>query len=54
MIARLEAECILGAVLRRVERIEPAGPARWRPVNTLRTLDVLPLTLVRAQARAVP
>lgn len=48
MIARLEAECILGAVLRRVERIEPAGPARWRPVNTLRTLDVLPLRLVAA------
>lgn len=46
MIARLEAECILGAVLRRIRRIEPAGPARWRPVNTLRTLDVLPLALV--------
>lgn len=54
MIARLEAECILGAVLRRIERIEPAGPAQWRPVNTLRTLDVLPLTLVGAQGRSVP
>jgi cytochrome P450 len=46
MIARLEAESILGAVIRRVQRIEPAGPARWRPVNTLRTLDTLPLNLV--------
>jgi 4-methoxybenzoate monooxygenase (O-demethylating) len=46
MISRLEAESILGAVIRRVRRIEPAGAARWRPVNTLRTLDVLPLHLV--------
>jgi cytochrome P450 len=46
MIARLEAESILGALIRRVRAIEPAGPARWRPVNALRTLDVLPLTLV--------
>jgi hypothetical protein len=46
MIARLEAESILGAVIRRVNAIEPAGAAHWRPVNTLRTLDVLPLRLV--------
>lgn len=47
MIARLEAESILGALLRRVRTIELAGQPRWRPVNTLRTLDVLPLRLVR-------
>jgi hypothetical protein len=46
MIARLEAESVLGALLRRVRAIEVAGPARWRPVNTLRTLDTLPLRLV--------
>lgn len=46
MIARLEAESILGALIRRVRAIEPAGAARWRPVNTLRTLDTLPLRLV--------
>jgi len=46
MIARLEAESILGAVIRRVRAIEPAGPSSWRPVNTLRTLDTLPLRLV--------
>jgi cytochrome P450 len=46
MISRLEAESILGALVRRVQRIEPAGASRWRPVNTLRTLDVLPLNLV--------
>ncbi len=34
------------ALVRRVQRIEPAGASRWRPVNTLRTLDVLPLELV--------
>jgi cytochrome P450 len=45
MIARLEAESILGAVIRRVKAMAPAGAARWRPVNTLRTLDVLPLSL---------
>jgi cytochrome P450 len=46
MIARLEAESILGALITRVRAIEPAGAARWRPVNTLRTLDTLPLHLV--------
>jgi cytochrome P450 len=46
MISRLEAESILGALIRRIRRIEPAGAARWRPVNTLRTLDVLPLHLI--------
>jgi len=48
MIARAEAETILGALLRRVKAIEPAGTPRWRPVNTLRTLDTLPLRLVPA------
>jgi len=47
MIARLEAESILGAIIRRVRTIEPDGTAQWRPVNTLRTLDTLPLRLVR-------
>jgi cytochrome P450 len=46
MIARLEAESILGALIARVRAIEPTGAARWRPVNTLRTLDTLPLHLV--------
>ncbi|MCV0394907.1 MAG: cytochrome P450 [Rhizobiaceae bacterium] len=47
MIARLEAECILGALARRVARIDPAGEPEYRLVNTLRTLDRLPLRLVR-------
>jgi cytochrome P450 len=48
MIARLEAECILGALARRVKRIEPAGEARYRLVNALRTLDTLPLRITPA------
>jgi 4-methoxybenzoate monooxygenase (O-demethylating) len=46
MIARLEAECILGAVARRVDRIELTGQPEYRLVNTLRTLKRLPLRLV--------
>lgn len=46
MIARLEAECLLAALLERVKAIEPAGAPVWRPVNQMRTLDRLPLRLV--------
>lgn len=48
MIARLEAECILGALARRVKRVELAGEPRYRLVNTLRTLDNLPLRITPA------
>lgn len=47
MIARLEAECIVGAVLRRVARLELIGEPKYKLINTLRTLEVLPLRLVR-------
>ncbi|MDR3453041.1 MAG: cytochrome P450 [Rhodoferax sp.] len=43
MIARLEAECLLGALARRARSITLAGVPVYRPVNTLRTLDRLPL-----------
>lgn len=43
MIARLEAECLIGALARRVKRLRLAGEPVYRPVNTLRTLDSLPL-----------
>jgi cytochrome P450 len=43
VIARLEAECLIAALARRVATLEPAGPSRLRPVNALRTLDTLPL-----------
>jgi cytochrome P450 len=48
MMARLEAECLLAALARRVKAIEPAGEPVWRPVNQMRTLDKLPLRLVPA------
>lgn len=48
MIARLEAECILGAIARRARSIELAGTPTIRPVNTLRTLDTLPLRITPA------
>jgi cytochrome P450 len=43
MIARLEAECILGAIVSRAKSIELRGEPKYRLVNTLRTLDKLPL-----------
>lgn len=46
MMARMEAECLLGALLARVRSIEPVAAPAWRPVNQMRTLDTLPLRLV--------
>lgn len=49
LIARLEADSVLGALLKRnVVRMEPAGVPEYRLVNTLRTLDSLPLRLLAA------
>lgn len=48
MIARSESECLLNAMLDRIERIEPNGEPAYRPLNNLRTLDVLPLKITRA------
>lgn len=48
MMARLEAECLIAALARRVKVIQPAGEPVWRPVNQMRTLDTLPLQLVPA------
>jgi cytochrome P450 len=48
MIARLEAEAILKAIVAAVDRLEPAGPPRYRPINQMRQLDALPLRAVRA------
>jgi cytochrome P450 len=48
MIARLEAECILGALVRRVKVIELVREPSYRLINTLRTLEALPLKLTPA------
>jgi cytochrome P450 len=43
VIARAEAETLLAAMARRVKRLELTGPARWRPNNSIRGLDTLPM-----------
>jgi cytochrome P450 len=48
MIARLEADIILGAIAKRVKTIELAGQPSYRIINTLRTLKELPLRVTRA------
>ncbi|MGE4430328.1 MAG: cytochrome P450 [Sphingobium sp.] len=48
LIARMEAEAVLSALLDRVERIELTGTPVYRPLNTLRTLEELPLRLIPA------
>jgi cytochrome P450 len=47
-VARLEAEAVLNALLRRVEWVEVAGPTRRHHNNTLRALDSLPLRMTLA------
>lgn len=44
-IARAEGQAFLSALARQIERIEPDGPATWRPNNAMHALDTLPLDL---------
>lgn len=46
MIARLEAEAILGAIIKRAKAIEPTGEPSYKLINTLRTLETLPLRII--------
>lgn len=48
VVARLEGEVILSALVKRVKAIEPAGPPVRRLNNTLRALASLPLRLIPA------
>jgi cytochrome P450 len=43
--ARLEAECLLTELIRRIRSIELAGEPAWQAINALRTLDRLPLKI---------
>jgi 4-methoxybenzoate monooxygenase (O-demethylating) len=45
LLARLEGECVLSALARRVASIEISGPIRRRYNNTLRALASLPVTV---------
>jgi 4-methoxybenzoate monooxygenase (O-demethylating) len=46
-VARQEAEAVLSAVATKVEAIELAGDPVWRPGNSIRALDRLPLRITR-------
>jgi len=46
MIARLESECLLTALLKHVKHMELTAEPVFRPVNQMRALDRLPLRLV--------
>jgi cytochrome P450 len=48
LIARMEAEAVLVALLDRCAAIEPRGEPEYRLLNCLRTIDRLPLRLVAA------
>ncbi len=48
MVARMEAEAVLGAMIPRVAEIREAGPVRRRLNNTLHAIDALPVELVPA------
>jgi hypothetical protein len=48
IMARLEGECLLGALARKVASIEVVGEARLQLNNTLRGWDSLPLRLTAA------
>ena len=45
LLARLEGECVLSALARKVPSIEITGPIRRRYNNTLRALASLPVTI---------
>lgn len=46
MIARLEAECLVQELAKRVSRIEPDGEPRHKIHNTIRGLEALPVRFV--------
>ena len=48
MVARMEAEAVLGAMIPRVAEIREAGPAQRRLNNTLHAIGALPIEFVPA------
>lgn len=45
MLARLESETLMSALLRHCETIAPAGPVAYRTINQMRMIETLPLRL---------
>ncbi|MEZ5742838.1 MAG: cytochrome P450 [Sphingomonadaceae bacterium] len=48
MVARMEAEAVLDAMIARIAEIRPAGPAKVRLNNTLHALASVPVDLIAA------
>ncbi len=48
VIARLEAEVLLGTMARKVKSLELDGEPEWQPGNSMRTLKSLPLRMTAA------
>lgn len=48
MVARMEMEAIVNALVPRVAEIRPAGPVTWRLNNTLRAVGTLPVKFIAA------
>lgn len=45
-LARAELKAVLSVMINKIDQIEPFGQAIWRPGNSIRSLDQLPLTFV--------
>ncbi len=45
-LARAELAAIMQALIEKVDRIEPAGDAVWRPNNSIHALESLPIRLI--------
>ncbi len=45
VLARMEGECLLGSLARKVRSLDITGPIRRRYNNTLRGLESLPLAI---------
>lgn len=45
-IARGELQALLSTMLKKIDRIEPAGEPVWRPNNAIHALDSLPLRII--------
>ena len=45
-LARAELEALLSNMLKKIDRLEPQGEAVWRPGNSMRALNKLPLKVI--------
>lgn len=50
-LARAEVGAVLRSILAQVDKIEFAGAARWRPGNSIRSLETLPIRFTRKEVQ---